>query len=52
MTGYIIEGDSSGLSSIQVRSSHSDECAPNTGPIVRMDFCDVGNLEGQFIIVL
>lgn len=51
-TGHVIESDFPGLPSIQVRTSHCDECSPNTWPIVGLDFCDVGNLRGQFIKVL
>lgn len=47
-TGHVIKSDFPGLPSIQVRSSHCDECAPNTRSIVGLDFCDIGDLEGSF----
>lgn len=43
-TRHIVEGDFPGLSSIQVGSSHRDESAADTRPIVGMDLGDVGNL--------
>lgn len=51
-TGHVIESDLPGLPRIQMRSSHCDECAPDTRPIVGLNFCDVGNLEEQIITVL
>ena len=42
--GLSIQSDPSGLPSVQVRPSHSDQSSPNTWPIVGLDLCDVGNL--------
>lgn len=43
-TRHIVEGDFPGLPSIQMGSSHCDESAADTRPIVGMDLCDVGDL--------
>lgn len=51
-TRHFIERDLRGLPSIQVKSSHSDERAPDTGPIIGPDFCDVWYLERFYTVVI
>lgn len=51
-TRHFIERDLPGLPSIQVKSSHCDERAPDTGPIIGQDFGDIWYLERFYTVVI
>lgn len=51
-TRHFIERDLPGPPSIQVEPSHCDERAPDTGPIIRLDFCDVWHLERFYTVII